>query len=225
MKSKHESTDVKPWYSRGYTATKNFARKHPFVTGFLVAGIITAAVFTGGTIFLVPPAMFATMAFVGGGFAFFAAILAASAAMAQSPGALLGFPFIALGVAAVLVPPVGVAVLGAVAVVGAGTLGGFISSTVASSLEKKNKAGPAASPQTPDVPDFSVPDFSVNVNSSHSVVSRILEDEKVSSHTSDQSCDERQSVDLSTESQAAVSKEDILNTDVSESKSACLSMG
>lgn len=181
MKSKHESTDVKSWYSRGYLAMKNFARNHPFLTVVLIAGIIIAAVFTLGTILLVPPAMFGTMAFVSNVIAFSPPIFAAAA------------------------------------VVGVGALRQLTSSTVIPSLEEKNKVGAAASLQTPDVADLSV-----NVNSSHGVVSRTLELERVSSNTSDRSCDERQSVNLSADD---VNKEGTSNEAVLESKSACPSMG
>lgn len=157
MQSESESINVKPWY----TTMLDFARNNPFLTGFLISGIITAAIFTGGTVFLAPPAVLATMAFVGGMIAFFPALLSAAAMMGGHKEALLGLPFIALGVTAILFPPVGLTVLGIISVLGIGTLGGAFSSWLINPEKNKTKAN-------------------VSINSSNQIINSLAQKESSS---------------------------------------------
>lgn len=136
-------TNIKPFYMRPFQAMNDFARKHPFLTGFLIAGLITAAVFTGGAALLIPAAMFSTIAYAPFIVSGFLAVLGVAVAMGgdtatQKGGGLLAtIGFGATAFACQMFPPFGVAMVGVLLSTSAGLAGGAVFARV---YKKKDEA-------------------------------------------------------------------------------------
>ena len=160
MKTTADGIHVKPWYKRWYTTIRNSIVEHPLLTGFWVAGMIAAAVFTGGTILLVPPAVFATMAVLGAAPAAFVGFITLIMNFFHTDRAIYDLgssddrynnpdnhhdrisPILMLllpvaGVAFIF-PPLGVALLGVYVTIGAGILGVPIAAVINDAVKRSS---------------------------------------------------------------------------------------